>query len=108
MRSKRRTKIQVPENRRNVKHESMLKAMATILQRERQQHQAIVVELRSILNEEREQINIFLKDMKKILDDMESNDSNRSLNNIHVMQIYFFQWNCHKKHSSINFNFTDQ
>lgn len=85
MRSNRRTKKNIPENR-TIKHDLIVKSMISILQSERQQHQTIVSELQHMLDEERQQINIFLKDMKQILDDMESNDSNTSLNSIHVIQ----------------------
>lgn len=86
MRSKRHMKVISTENR-IIKSNSIVKTMASILQRERQQHQATVLELQNILKDEREQTNIFLKDMKKILDEMESNESNTSLNTIHVIQI---------------------
>lgn len=93
MRSKRHIKIFTTENR-IIKSNLIVKTMASILQRERQQHQTTILELRNILKDEREQTNIFLKDMKKILDEMESNELNTSLNTIHVIQIIFIFFHC--------------
>lgn len=50
---------------------AMVRAMAVLLQKERQQHQTTVTELRTILKEERMETNVFLKDVKKMLDDMQ-------------------------------------
>lgn len=49
----------------------MVRSMAILLQKERQQHQIAVTELQAMLKEERKETNVFLKDVKKMLDNMQ-------------------------------------
>lgn len=92
MRSKRRSKNVTHFEMQN--NNSIVKAMAVLLQKERQAHQATVAEFTTILNNERTEVNIFLKDMKKMLNDMEPlwpNEafSSRNIPRRHVSTVKF-------------------